>query len=77
VKVRIINRPSGLINGVEWPAVGETIDLPDVVGQGMLASGDVEKADAKKAAAKPEPGEVETRPAPAAGAETRKRARKA
>lgn len=34
-KVRIKVRPSGLINGREWPEVGEVIDLPAVVAESM------------------------------------------
>ena len=79
MKVRIKVRPSGLINLREWPEVGETIDLPDDVAEGMIASGDGEavkdeKPAAKKAAAKPDDKAddkpVERRPA-AKKAETR------
>lgn len=42
MKVRIVNRPTGLINGVEWPPVGEEIDLPQATAEGMAAVGDVE-----------------------------------
>ena len=28
-------QPTGCINGREWPAVGEEIDLPEHVGDGM------------------------------------------
>lgn len=70
-KVRIIVRPTGLINGQEWPEAGQTMDLPKSVAEGMAAAGDVEiVADAKpvdKTAAK-----VEKRPAPKANVETRK-----
>lgn len=65
-KVKIKVRPVGAINGHEWPEVGDTIDLPDHVVAGMVASGHVE---AVKAAEKP--AKVETRPAPAKAVEKR------
>lgn len=34
-KYRIKERPIGPINGQPWPAVGEVLDLPAVVGDGM------------------------------------------
>jgi hypothetical protein len=67
-KVRILVRPSGLINGVEWPEVGQTIDLPDAVADGMVKVGDVERVAAKKAA--PEK-KVEKATAPEAKVEKR------
>lgn len=72
-KVRILVRPSGLINGVDWPAVDEVMDLDDAVAEGMAAAGVVEvvkdkpKTPAKKQAA----AKVETRPAPTKGVEKR------
>jgi hypothetical protein len=42
MKVRIVRQPTGLINGVEWPAVGEEIDLPKSVAEPMAEVGDVE-----------------------------------
>ena len=71
MKVRILVRPTGLLNGAEWPKVGETVDLPDAVAEGMVKAGHVEKAAAKKAAAKPE--KAEKRPAAKADVETRKK----
>lgn len=82
-KVRIIIRPSGLLNGREWPEVGESIELPDVVADDMESSGHVERITAKpaaKAADKPAAKtprkraakKVETRPAKGDGVETRK-----
>lgn len=44
MKVRTKVRPSGLINGAEWPPVGSEIDLADVVAQTMLDAGLVELA---------------------------------
>lgn len=63
-------QPLGLLNGQPWPAVGETVDLPDEVGEGMVAAKHLEKTSAKKAAAKPDA--AEKRPAPKVDAETRK-----
>lgn len=57
MKVRIVNRPTGLINGVEWPAVGEEIDLPQSVAEGMAENGDVEVVVEKR----PSKAKVETR----------------
>jgi hypothetical protein len=74
MKVKIVNRPSGILNGQPWPEVGEEIDLPDVVAEGMADAGAVEivKAKpAKKAAAKPEK-KAETATASKAKVETRK-----
>ena len=67
MKVRVIQRPTGLLNGVEWPEEGETIDLPDAVAKGMIEAGTVGKLSEKKKADK-----VEKRPAPTEGVETRK-----
>lgn len=63
---------SGMINGAPWPEVGEAIDLPEVVGDGMpeLERAKPKAAPAKKAA----PSEkVEKRPASTKGVETRKK----
>lgn len=58
MKVRIVNRPTGLLNGRDWPEVGEVLEVEDNVGADMCASGigepvvedNVEKAvPAKKA----------------------------
>lgn len=57
VKVKV--RPTGLINGQEWPEVGESVDhlnLPDDVVDGMVKAGFLEKS-------KGGGGKVETRPA--------------
>jgi hypothetical protein len=63
-KYEVVVQPSGLLNGSEWPAAGESIDLPEAVGDGMVESGDLkkasEKAPAKKAAAKPDKSEKAT-----------------
>jgi hypothetical protein len=59
-------RPLGLINGRDWPEVGESIDLPEDAAAGMVDAGVLEKP--KKAAEK----KVEKRPASKANVETRK-----
>ena len=71
MKVRVVRRPTGLLNGVEWPNVGETVDLPDGVAKEMADAGQVEVVAAKKAAAKPD--KAEKRPAAKADVETRKK----
>lgn len=57
-KARIKVRPSGLINGRDWPDVGGIVDLPTVVVEAM--SGYLEPVE-------------ERRPAPAQGVEKRGR----
>lgn len=71
MKVRIVHRPTGCINGQVWPKAGGTIDLPNDVAEGMIRTGTVEKVGAEKVE-KP----VETRPAPTDKVETRKPAPK-
>lgn len=76
MKVKIIERPSGHVRIgtgelVEWPEVGKTMDLPDVVAEGMIATGAVEKVGGGTPARQTE--KVEKRPAPAKATETRKR----
>lgn len=61
MKVRIKVRPTGLLNGRDWPEVGEVIDLPDVVAESMGDAVEPVK-DAPK---------VEKRPAPTAKVEKR------
>ena len=39
MKVRIVNRPTGLLNGRDWPEVGEELEVEDQVGADMCASG--------------------------------------
>lgn len=70
MKCKILVRPIGGYNGAPWPEVGETIDLPDHVAEGMARSGNVEivKTPAKKAA---EPPKAEKRPAVHKAAESR------
>lgn len=73
MKVRIIVRPTGLLNGQEWPEVGGTIDLPKAVADGMIEAGHVEAVGEKKAEKKAEapPKSEEKRPASQSGAEKR------
>lgn len=62
MKVRIINQPTGLLNGQLWPEAGGTIDVPDVVGADLCASGAAEPvADAPKAEKRPAAKKAETR----------------
>ena len=46
MQVRIEVRPTGGYNGAPWPAVGETIDLPEHVALGMLRAGHVSAVQA-------------------------------
>ena len=62
---RVKVQPSGLINGVPWPDVGEDVELPDSVAEDMAEAGWVEQV---KAAGK---GKTEKRPASKAGEEIR------
>lgn len=61
--VRILVRPSGCYNGLPWPAVGETLDLPDGVAKDMADVGHVEVVQLPKP--------VEKRPASSARVEKR------
>jgi hypothetical protein len=54
MKVRIKVRPTGYINGQSWPAVGETMDLPQVVAESMGDWLDVVKAETRPAKGKVE-----------------------
>lgn len=57
MKVQIKNRPSGAYNGEPWPEKGETIDLPEHIAEGLLATGIVIKpttSEAKEDAAEAE-----------------------
>lgn len=71
MKVRVKVRPSGILNGRDWPEAGEVMDLPDSVAEGMIAAGTVEAV--KAAAEKKDAEKVETRPASKADTETRKK----
>jgi hypothetical protein len=39
MKVRIVNRPTGLLNGRDWPDVGEVLEVEDIAGADMCAAG--------------------------------------
>lgn len=70
MKVRIVVRPTGYLSLdggplQEWPKVGEVIDLPDVMAEGAILSGNAKRV------ADTAPEKVETRPASPAGVETR------
>lgn len=49
MKVIIKNRPSGAYDGALWPEVGESIDLPDHIAEGMLRDGFVVKPTTNEA----------------------------
>ena len=55
-KVKMLVSISGTINGADYPAVGETADLPDVVADHLVDGGLAERVSPapKRAAAKPE-----------------------
>lgn len=69
-KCKVLVRPTGAYNGEAWPAVGETIDLPDSVAEGMARSGNVEIVK-ESAPDKPAEGAAESRPAPKKSTESR------
>ena len=54
MKVRIVHQPSGLIDGKEWPAAGEEMDLPKAVAESMAEAGHVEVVVEKAVAPKGE-----------------------
>lgn len=68
MKVRIIEQPTGLLNGNYWPAEGEVMELPDAVAEGMIGAGHVERVAEP---AKKTTGRVESRPAPSGQVEKR------
>jgi hypothetical protein len=39
MKVRIVRRPTGLLNGRDWPEAGEVFEVDDVSGADMCAAG--------------------------------------
>jgi hypothetical protein len=52
-KVKMLMKISGERNGVEWPDVGGTIDVPKDEAESLVSNGYAEKVAApKKAAAK-------------------------
>lgn len=52
MKVRIVVRPSGLLNGRDWPEVGEEMELNDTVAEGMIEAGLLEAVTEKRPASK-------------------------
>lgn len=64
MKVRMTANITGCRNGVNWPAPGEEIDLPDNEAAEMCAAGYAEPIA--------EPAKAEKRPAPKKSTETRK-----
>lgn len=74
MKVRVKARPTGTINGEPWPEVGDTIDLPEVVVEGMgdwLEPVKTEKRPAQDKSEKRPAAKAEKRPASGKGVETR------
>lgn len=74
MKVRVKVQPNGNINGRPWPAVGDTIDLPEVVVEGMGAWLEPVKAEKRPAQDKSEKlpaDKAEKRPAARKGVERR------
>lgn len=68
MKIRIIEQPTGLLNGKPWPEVGEVVEVHDVAGADLCASGAAEPVA--------ETAKVEKRPATGASVETRANKRK-
>lgn len=66
MKIRMLVAMSGTRNGARWPALGETVTLPDAEAGRLVASGLAERADedtpAVETATAP-PAEVSTPPA--------------
>lgn len=68
MKVRILGRITGLREGVEWPQVGETLDVPEDEARQLVGMGVVELAadePAAKQERKPRKPKPETATAPA------------
>lgn len=63
MKIRIVNQPTGLLNGKPWPEPNDIMEVPDVVGSDLCASGAAEAVSLR--------GDKESRPAPDNGVETR------
>jgi len=47
VKVKMLFQISGTRNGADWPAPGETVDLPEAEAAELVARGQAEPAKAK------------------------------
>ena len=61
MKVRIVVQPTGLLNGRDWPEVGETLEVPDHVGADMCDAGIGEPVVEDKAEKRPAKRTVEKR----------------
>ena len=61
MKVRIIVRPTGMVNGVEWPEVGGVLEVSDEAGADMCAAGIGEPVVEDKAEKRPAAKKAETR----------------
>jgi hypothetical protein len=61
MKVRIIVRPTGLLNGRDWPEVGEVLEVEDHHGADMCASGIGEPVVEDKTEKRPAAKKAETR----------------
>lgn len=61
MKVRIVNRPTGLLNGRDWPEVGEVFEVEDHTGADMCASGIGEPVVEDKTEKRPAAKKAETR----------------
>jgi hypothetical protein len=68
-KYKVKVQPSGLINTAPWPAAGETVDLPESIGDAMVDAGTLESLSKAKKTAKAQ--KVEKRPATRKGEEKR------
>lgn len=62
-KFRVLFPFSGWINGQEWPAVGEEIDLPEKAAESMVEAGHLEPVKAAKKTAAKKADSSEKRPA--------------
>lgn len=74
MKVKMIASITGTRDGQEWPAAGETVDLPDAEARDLVAGGLAVELDKKTAAPVVEAAAVV---APETAAEPKPRARKA
>jgi len=70
MKVRMKVSMSGTLDGVPYPQAGEVGDLPDVVAEKLLLSGQAAKAGAPLDEVEREERDVEARPLPTGNVET-------
>jgi hypothetical protein len=61
VKVRIVNQPTGILNGQPWPERGEVFEVPDAAGADMCASGIAEPVVEDRSEKRPAAKRVEKR----------------